>query len=67
MNQCMGCQAGWPRLTRYVDWRGDPEISYSHAVPFPGYKGEIVHCTIENYHEKFITVLPESPWSPYAK
>lgn len=48
MNQCMGCQAGWPRK-----WLGSPVRSvakgrYVHEV-VGGYPHEIVACTKERY------------------
>lgn len=46
MNQCMGCQAGWP-----LNPRG------SHVV-IGGYPGEIVACTKDRYMTHYVEIRP---------
>lgn len=47
-NQCMGCQAGWPR--KWVGYRiRDKARGYHVHEVLGGYPGEIVSCTRDRY------------------
>ena len=53
MNQCMGCQAGWPldtarELRRRREGKPVGPL-FVHRVPPPGYPGEVVACTADRY------------------
>lgn len=51
MNQCQGCQAGWP-TKKHKPWpKGSKAITF-HEVP-GGYPGEMAVCTRDRY-EKFM-------------
>ncbi len=47
-NQCMGCQAGWPRKWYGLKVRDKDRGFHGHAVE-GGYPGEIVGCTADRY------------------
>lgn len=48
MNQCMGCQAGWPRRWVGARRRDKADGHHVHAV-VGGYPHEIVGCTRDRY------------------
>jgi hypothetical protein len=49
MNQCMGCQAGWPLTVVTLRGRNRTTVDAPvHRVP-DGYPGEVVGCTRGRY------------------
>lgn len=42
MNQCMGCQAGWPLMLMHGGW-------YAHRTKYPSGALELVGCTRDRY------------------
>lgn len=66
-NQCMGCQAGWPLVTR-TSFRGAHTYEVHEVVG--GYPHEIVSCTRSHYTatclypgcDEEATTLPDLRW-----
>lgn len=47
INQCQGCQAGWP-AKKHKPWpEGSKQMTFHKVVG--GYKGELVFCTKDKY------------------
>lgn len=49
MNQCQGCQAGWPIKTDKPWPKGSKTMTFHEVIG--GYKGEIVLCTKDRYEK----------------
>jgi hypothetical protein len=48
MNQCMGCQANWPKVKTWMQLNETPVDTWGHRV-VAGYPGELVACTSDRY------------------
>ncbi len=47
MNQCQGCQAGWPK-EKFKPWTKGSKPFFLHSV-IGGYEGEKIMCTEYKY------------------